>query len=36
MYIKYLRSGKYCVMPDMYEGTHAQCVDYIKTKPVKL
>jgi len=32
MWIKYYKSGKCCVMPDMFEGTEAQCRDYIKTK----
>lgn len=32
MWIKYLKSGKYVVIPDMFEGTQAECTDYIKTK----
>lgn len=32
MYIRSLKNGQYCVMPDMYIGTYAQCMDYVNLK----
>lgn len=35
MWIKHLKDGQCCVMPDMYFGTEAQCNDYMATKKCK-